>query len=156
MRGGGRGQLFRAAPFPFLVSCSRRSRPRRAGCNDPPTSGLPRCKGAGPRPRCAAFQPARGEARGGHAPRLRVMVGVSVTLRQTCPRKTSGAICVQRFDDSRNSAIHTTYRISLRSSSLQEPRYPLLRVVRCCVWSGGLGALPLLPRGPFNFSSFFL
>ena len=52
-----------------------------------------------------------------------------MTLRQTCPRKTSGAICVQRFDDSRNSAIHTTYRISLRSSSLQEPRYPLLRVV---------------------------
>ena len=41
----------------------------------------------------------------------------------------SGAICVQRFDDSRNSAIHTTYRISLRSSSLREPRYPLLRVV---------------------------
>ena len=39
------------------------------------------------------------------------------------------AICVQRFDDSRNSAIHTTYRISLRSSSLREPRYPLLRVV---------------------------
>jgi hypothetical protein len=29
----------------------------------------------------------------------------------------------------RNSAIHTTYRISLRSSSLREPRYPLLRVV---------------------------
>ena len=41
----------------------------------------------------------------------------------------SSAICVQRFDDSRNSAIHTTYRISLRSSSLHEPRYPLLRVV---------------------------
>ena len=40
-----------------------------------------------------------------------------------------GAICVQRFDGSRNSAIHTTYRISLRSSSLREPRYPLLRVV---------------------------
>lgn len=40
-----------------------------------------------------------------------------------------GTICVQRFDDSRNSAIHTTYRISLRSSSLREPRYPLLRVV---------------------------
>ncbi len=40
-----------------------------------------------------------------------------------------GAICVQRFDDSRNSAIHTTYRISLRSSSMREPRYPLLRVV---------------------------
>ena len=43
--------------------------------------------------------------------------------------EASSAICVQRFDGSRNSAIHTTYRISLRSSSLQEPRYPLLRVV---------------------------
>ena len=39
------------------------------------------------------------------------------------------AICVQRFDGSRNSAIHTTYRISLRSSSLREPRYPLYTVV---------------------------
>jgi hypothetical protein len=44
-----------------------------------------------------------------------------------------GAICVQRFDDSHDSAIHTTYRISLRSSSLREPRYPLLRVVFCYV-----------------------
>ena len=43
--------------------------------------------------------------------------------------EASGAICVQRFDGSRNSAIHTTYRISLRSSSIREPRYPLLRVV---------------------------
>ena len=33
------------------------------------------------------------------------------------------------FDDSLNSAIHITYRISLRSSSLREPRYPLLKVV---------------------------
>jgi hypothetical protein len=47
--------------------------------------------------------------------------------------EASSAICVQRFDDSRNSAIHTTYRISLRSSSLREPRYPLLRVVSVCV-----------------------
>ena len=39
------------------------------------------------------------------------------------------AICVQRFDDSLNSAIHITYRISLRSSSLREPRDPLLKVV---------------------------
>jgi hypothetical protein len=38
-------------------------------------------------------------------------------------------MCVQRFDDSLNSAIHTTYRISLRSSSLREPRDPLLKVV---------------------------
>src|SRR4029077_9650227 len=40
-----------------------------------------------------------------------------------------GAICVQRFDDSRNSAIHITYRISLRSSSMPEPRDPLLKVL---------------------------
>jgi hypothetical protein len=41
-----------------------------------------------------------------------------------------GAICVQRFDDSRNSAIHITYRISLRSSSMPEPRDPLLKVLK--------------------------
>ena len=41
----------------------------------------------------------------------------------------NGAMCVQRFDDSLNSAIRITYRISLRSSSLREPRYPLLTVV---------------------------
>jgi hypothetical protein len=41
----------------------------------------------------------------------------------------AGAICVQRFDDSLNSAIHITYRISLRSSSMPEPRDPLLKVL---------------------------
>jgi hypothetical protein len=44
-------------------------------------------------------------------------------------RECKSAICVQRFDDSLNSAIRITYRISLRSSSLREPRYPLLTVV---------------------------
>lgn len=39
------------------------------------------------------------------------------------------ARCVQRFDDSLKSAIHITYRISLRSSSMREPRDPLLKVV---------------------------
>ena len=38
-------------------------------------------------------------------------------------------MCVQRFDDSLASAIHITYRISLRSSSMREPRDPLLKVV---------------------------
>ena len=38
-------------------------------------------------------------------------------------------MCVQRFDDSLNSAIHITYRISLRSSSMPEPRDPLLKVL---------------------------
>jgi hypothetical protein len=45
------------------------------------------------------------------------------------------ARCVQRFDDSLNSAIHITYRISLRSSSMREPRDPLLKVVFKCVYS---------------------
>ena len=45
------------------------------------------------------------------------------------PGEPGSATCVQRFDDSLNSAIRITYRISLRSSSLREPRYPLLRVV---------------------------
>ncbi len=44
------------------------------------------------------------------------------------------AMCVQRFDDSLRSAIHITYRISLRSSSLREPRHPLLRVVLFCFY----------------------
>ena len=44
-------------------------------------------------------------------------------------RILEGAMCVQRFDDSLNSAIHITYRISLRSSSMPEPRDPLLKVL---------------------------
>ena len=54
--------------------------------------------------------------------------------------EASGAMCVQRFDGSRNSAIHTTYRISLRSSSIREPRYPLLRVVFWLCKRGGRAA----------------
>ena len=64
------------------------------------------------------------DARGAH-PR-----GVVAPLEEVCfmPEARS-AICVQRFDDSLNSAIRTTYRISLRSSSLLMPRYPSTRVV---------------------------
>ena len=60
----------------------------------------------------------------------------SMTLKKaySVPKHTS-AICVQSFDDSLNSAIHITYRISLRSSSLREPRYPLLRVLNCLDFS---------------------
>ena len=49
------------------------------------------------------------------------------------PGMPGGAMCVQRFDDSLNSAIHITYRISLRSSSMPEPRDPLLKVLIDCV-----------------------
>ena len=49
--------------------------------------------------------------------------------RHASRRNLKAAICVQKFDDSLNSAIRTTYRISLRSSSLREPRYPSAGVV---------------------------
>jgi hypothetical protein len=46
--------------------------------------------------------------------------GVPQTLKQACSQGIPrSAMCVQRFDDSLSSAIHITYRISLRSSSLQ-------------------------------------
>ena len=43
--------------------------------------------------------------------------------------------CVQGSIDSRNSATHSAYRISLRPSSLFEPRHPSLKVVK--LWSAG-------------------
>lgn len=43
---------------------------------------------------------------------------------------TSSAICVQKSDGSLKSAIHNAYRISLRPSSMREPRHPLLKVFR--------------------------
>ena len=39
------------------------------------------------------------------------------------------ACCVQKFDDSLVFAIHMTYHILPCSSSIREPRYPLLKVV---------------------------
>ena len=61
--------------------------------------------------------------------------GLLTPMRQACPREgPSGATCVQRLDGSRDSAIHTTYRISLRSSSMREPRYPLPRVIFFFCW----------------------
>ena len=52
------------------------------------------------------------------------------TLRQACYRENpESAMCVQNLNDSRGLAIRITYRISLRSSSLWEPRHPPLKVV---------------------------
>ncbi len=45
------------------------------------------------------------------------------------PGGPGGAMCVRGLRDSLNPAIHTTYRISLRSSSLWEPRCPPPTVV---------------------------
>ena len=51
-------------------------------------------------------------------------------LEQTClePEAPSTS-CVQNLDDSLDSAIHTTYHISLRPSSFREPRYPSAGIV---------------------------
>ncbi|CAG8951605.1 hypothetical protein HYFRA_00005405 [Hymenoscyphus fraxineus] len=54
-------------------------------------------------------------------------VGLNDARTGMPPGIPRGAMCVQRFDDSLNSAIHITYRISLRSSSMPEPRDPLLK-----------------------------
>ena len=59
----------------------------------------------------------------------REQMGETDTHAEMLPGVPGSATCVQRFDDSLNSAIHITYRISLRSSSLREPRHPLLKVM---------------------------
>ena len=89
-------------------------------CFSQPGGGAERARSAPPAPRAL-----RGGGGGGAR-------GYTDAEADMPSAETSGAICVQRFDDSRNSAIHTTYRISLRSSSIREPRYPLLRVVIGC------------------------
>ena len=84
-------------------------------------SRLPRLKPVRPR---AQRPPSSGPPGGG------ALRGVEVPLEETCSTAELGsAICVQNFDDSLNSAIRITYRISLRSSSLREPRYPSAGVV---------------------------
>lgn len=67
------------------------------------------------------------------------------------PGIPGGAMCVQRFDDSLNSAIHITYRISLRSSSMREPRDPLLKVLTfflCFISDCRLGACVFVWTSP--------
>lgn len=55
---------------------------------------------------------------------------VRKTLNYVCLQAYPvGAMCIQNFDDSRGFAIRTTYRILLRSSSMSEPRHPLLKLM---------------------------
>ena len=56
-----------------------------------------------------------------------VSFGKRVWTRSAPTARARAAICVQRFDDSLNPAIHITYRVSRRSSSLLEPRDPSLK-----------------------------
>ena len=54
---------------------------------------------------------------------------INDTETNMLPGYPESAICVQRFDDSLNSAIHITHRNWLRSSSMHKPRDPPLKVV---------------------------
>ena len=74
-------------------------------------------------------------------PMKRKGCGDEQTLQQTYSRVSGSARCVQNFDDSLSFAIRMTYRISLRSSSLWEPRHPLLKVFYVTYYS-----LPSSPR----------
>ena len=60
------------------------------------------------------------------------------TLRQACLPARGGAMCVQRLDDPQSSAIHITFRALLRSSSVQEPRDPSLKVLMLSIRSDKL------------------
>ena len=72
---------------------------------------------------------------GGRRPNTQAVLEGSNDARTGMPPGIpGGAMCVQRFDDSLNSAIHITYRISLRSSSMPEPRDPLLKVLTIYVY----------------------
>ena len=92
------------------------------------------CTASGPRghpprncgraPRMEGRAPRAAPAMGGDRSRTDAQTGM-------LPGMPESAMCVQRFDDSLNSAIHITYRISLRSSSMREPRDPLLKVLTC-------------------------
>lgn len=80
----------------------------------------------------AAFR-ARPPGAGGRGPNTQAGLEGSNDARTGMPPGIpGGAMCVQRLDDSLNSAIHISYRISLRSSSMPEPRDPLLKVLTDC------------------------
>ena len=67
--------------------------------------------------------------------------GKRVWTRNAPTARARAAICVQRFDDSLNPAIHITYRVSRRSSSLREPRDPSLKGgcwFCCCLFKNHL------------------
>ena len=71
-----------------------------------------------------------GPSPGGRGPNTQAVLEGSNDARTGMPSGIpEGAMCVQRLDDSLNSAIHISYRISLRSSSMPEPIDPLLKVL---------------------------
>ena len=95
--------------------------------NPPATTSLSVFQGTRPPPalELAAVTPQRRK----HAHKACMRWMISDTQTDMLLGEPKSAICVQRFDDSLNSAIHTTYRSWLRSSSMREPRDPPSKVV---------------------------
>jgi hypothetical protein len=82
------------------------------------------------RTRCRRCLSGPSPGRRGRRPNTQAVLEGSNDARTGMPPGIpGGAMCVQRLDDSLNSAIHISYRISLRSSSMPEPRDPLLKVL---------------------------
>ena len=131
------GVLFDAE---FLLNCFNTCMLHhdRLGMRQAPTPSSDRSVVSSLRDACRARPARRPQSAAPHAPagakrRASARGGEwgEQTLQQACSQAYPGsAMCVQNFDDSLNSAIRITYRISLRSSSLREPRYPLLKVVK--------------------------
>ena len=93
---------------------------------------LRECAGNEPVPRRVSLTfkgHGRQEGRDASTPHHWVRWMISDTQTDMLLGEPKSAICVQRFDDSLNSAIHTTYRSWLRSSSMREPRDPPSKVV---------------------------
>jgi hypothetical protein len=59
---------------------------------------------------------------------MRLARGTGNTEASILTTEAESAECVQKPIDSRNSAIHNAYRISLRPSSVPKPRHPSLKV----------------------------
>ena len=121
--------MLKFSGYPYLIRGQPgkkidRGRPAPAG----PTERVTKPHTLEDRTRCRRCL--SGPSPGGREPNTQAVLEGSNDARTGMPPGIpGGAMCVQRLDDSLNSAIHITYRISLRSSSMPEPRDPLLKVL---------------------------
>lgn len=95
----------------------RHTRPTLKGLARLPPKTKPQRK----TPHICSFQPTTTRRKKGN-------FSVRTLIQTYFQAKPESAICVQNFDDSLNPAIRITYRSSQRSSSMCEPRHPLLKV----------------------------
>ncbi|KAF7585140.1 hypothetical protein BBP40_012177, partial [Aspergillus hancockii] len=126
--------MLKFSGYPYLIRGQPeekwlRSRPAPAG----PTERVTKPHTLEDRTRCRRCLSGPSPREGGRDPTHKpCLMGSNDARTGMPPGIPGGAMCVQRLDDSRNSAIHISYRISLRSSSMPEPRDPLLKVLTDC------------------------